>query len=374
MTGPNPTTDSPDQHHHSHSEPNEFGKLLNKSADVAKPYTNQILAGGIAIIVVLAAVMFWMRGTNAQNTIGWDEFAVCRAPEDYQALADKYPNRPVGQAARLQAGRQYLREGLEQALANRAVSDERIKLAKDAFDALLKPGGNPQFREEALYGYATTLEALSDGNDKNAIEAYEQLLKDYPESQHRLWVNTRIAALKSPNAEGFYAWFRKQNPKPADRPTPQDNKPASPDDIFNQLQLPPPGAPSDEMKIELPKVDGETPKAMPAATPATESKTPEKAPELPAPAADGKPATEKPADKPAGEMPASEKPAPAKPAEEKPAAEKPAAEKPAEAKPATEKPAESKPAEEKPAEEKKPEGEKPAAEEAKPAAEAPAEK
>ncbi|WP_437194358.1 hypothetical protein [Planctomicrobium sp. SH527] len=361
MTGPNPTTDSPDQHHHSHSEPNEFGKLLNKGAGVAKPYTNQLLAGGIAFIVVLAGAMFWLRGTHAQNTVGWDEFAVCRAPEDYQALADKYPTQPVGQAARLQAGRQYLREGLEQSLTNRAVSDERIKQAKDAFDALLKPGGSPQFREEALYGFATSLEALSDGNDKTAIEAYEQLLKDYPESQHRLWVNTRIAALKSPNAEGFYAWFRKQNPKPADRPTPQDSKPASPDDIFKDLQLPTgsgaPAAPAGEMKIELPKLEGEAPKAMPADKEAPAAKTPEKAPAMPAPA------PEKPA----------EMPAETKPAAEKPAAEKPAEAKPEAGKPATEKPAEEK-APEKATEEKKPESEKPATEEAKPAAEAPAEK
>ncbi|HWL08839.1 MAG TPA: tetratricopeptide repeat protein [Planctomicrobium sp.] len=319
MTG---TPESPNDNDHFHQtpQPNELGKALNKGLAKAEPYYHLILAVVVAAVVVTGGYVLWMRSAEAQKKLGWDEFALCRAPDDYLAVADKYPNLPVGQWSRLHAARQFLGEGLGQSLTNREASDERLNKAKSSYESILKQKVKPELREEALYGLATTLEALSDGDPKEAIKAYEQLLNDYPESQHRLWARERVDALKTSNAETFYAWFRKQNPKPADRPSPLDIPSNPPEDVFKELQLPAGSEssqtstpPAGEMKIELPKPDGDAPKSFPEGE--------EKA-NMPAPSEQKKP-LEVPAEQ---EKPMTEK-APEKPAEKAPETKKPEAEK-----------------------------------------------
>jgi hypothetical protein len=307
MTGTTPQSSSNDHYHHG-PEQTELEKGLNTALTRVEPYSNQILIGFVVVALVLLAGIFWFRSSGARHTAGWDEFIKCRAPEDFLAVADNYPGLPVGEWARLQAARQFMSEGLAQALTNRETSDERLTKAKDSFDELIHSGRQPEVREESLYGLATCLEALSDGKDETAIDAYQQLLQEFPESQHRLWANERVAALKLKSTEGFYAWFRQQNPKPAERPKPQD-VPAQPaEEGFPELNLPSepqgdktesgpitvPANPPADMSIQLPKVEGEAPKDFPAG-------------EKPA---DGKPATEKTDAEKMDAKPAASKPVP----------------------------------------------------------------
>ncbi|SFI38167.1 tetratricopeptide repeat protein [Planctomicrobium piriforme] len=313
MTGTPPSTSSNDHYHHA-PEQTELEKALNKGLTKAEPYSNQLLMAFIAVAVILVGGIFWYRSTGARQTAGWDEFAVCRAPDDYLALADKYPNLPVGEWSRLQAGRQFLAEGLGQALTNRASSDERLNKALGCYEQLVKLNGQPNLREEALYGLATCREALSDGDDKPAIEAYEQLLNEFPDSQHRLWAQERVNALKTKTAEGFYAWFRKQNPKPADRPKPQDIPSTPPEDGFSDLKLPTgtpekieaPAKPPTDMSIEIPKPMGDAPKDFPPGTTAPPAAP--ATPALPVPDAAPAPKSEAPAT-PATESKPAEQPA-----------------------------------------------------------------
>ena len=308
MTGTPPSTNANDHYHHT-PEPNELGKVLNSGLAKSEPYWNQILIAVVVLVVLAAGYVFWKRSSDAQKSVGWSEFALCRAPDDYLALADKYPDAPVGQWARLQAARQFLGEGLAQTLTNRAASDERLQQSQSAYDKLLKQDVSPLIREEALYGLATAQEALSSGDEKTAIQTYEQLLKEFPQSQHRLWAKERIEALKAPGTSDFYAWFRKQNPKPADRPSPLDIPATPPEDVFKDIQLPtgnPPkeGSPATEMKLELPKPEGEPAKPLPggATPPADSAKSsapamPADAPKADAPKADAPKADEaKPAE------------------------------------------------------------------------------
>ncbi len=347
MTG-TPSSPNDNDHFHQTPQPNELGKVLNKGLEKAEPFYNIILAIVVAAVIVAGGFVFWKRSVDSQKRIGWDEFAVCRAPDDYLALADKYPELPVGQWSRLQAGRQFMGEGLGQALTNRSASDERLNQAKKAFEVILKKPTKPELREEALYGLATTLEALSDGNPKDALQAYEQLLSDYPDSQHRLWAKERVNALKTKDAESFYAWFRKQNPKPADRPSPLDIPNNPPEDVFKELQIPSqnstsgsktaPATPAGEMKIELPKPEGDAPKNFPEnAEKMDKPATPEAKKPLAVPEKSEKEAEKK------SETKDEKKPAPAP--EKAPEKAAPKAEEKAEQKPASEPAA--KPAEEK---------------------------
>ncbi|WP_437204052.1 tetratricopeptide repeat protein [Planctomicrobium sp. SH664] len=307
---------STNEHFHHAPAPTELEKVLNQGASRIEPYSNQILL--LILVVTIAGVggIIWYRGKSASQEAGWNQYYTRKSAEDFLELADKYPNQPVSNWARLQAGRLFLAEGLNQALTNREVSDERLKKAETAFDSLVKANIPAEIREEALYNIATTREALSNGDNKPAITAYEQLLAEYPDSQHRSWAEARVEALKTNSAEEFYAWFRKQDPKPADRQLPRDvGKLPSLNEAFPDLDLPlgkdskestdTTSAPKGTGAPDLPKdaeskpaTPSETPRpapapdaSQPAETKAEEAKTEATAPApAPAPAGDEKPA------------------------------------------------------------------------------------
>jgi hypothetical protein len=92
-------------------------------------------------------------------------------------------------------------------------------------------------REQALLGYAVTLETMSDGDTTEAVAAYEKLLEEFPDSRLKGYAADRAASLKTGGAQDFYAWFHQLNPKPPERPGPQDQL-RLPDgsDLSNLLQ------------------------------------------------------------------------------------------------------------------------------------------
>jgi hypothetical protein len=253
---PAPADDRPSDQHFHHPDQTELGKFLSRVWRQIEPYTMQIIVAVVLVTIVSVGMILWARSVGADRTAGWERFVTSRAPDDFLALANEYPNSPVGYWARLEAGRGFLQEGLSLAMTNRAASDERLNQAQEAFDRLLATRGLPsEVREEALFGMATTLEALSDGDNEPAIQAYEQLFREFPDSRHALWAEHRAEALRSGASREFYTWFRQQQPKPSDRPLPRDLQ--LPDSGFDhsQLQMP--------FGLDLPEERAESPLDLP---------------------------------------------------------------------------------------------------------------
>ncbi len=225
---PTPATPDSDphapEHHFQHeADKTELEKWLNAGLSKVEPYSNYVLIGFIGATVLLIAGIFWSQSAGASRTAEWEEFVENRVPEDYLAIADKNPDSPVGSWALLQAGRGFLQEGMRNSLSNRETSDARLQEASDAFEKLLKRSNAPSTaREEALLGLGTAREVLEGGNPSSAIEAYQKLVDGFPESRHAPWATQRINELQKESTKDFYAWFRKQNPKPVDRSLPSD--------------------------------------------------------------------------------------------------------------------------------------------------------
>ena len=145
-----------------------------------------------------------------------------------------------------------------------------------------------------MLGLARVLEANSDGDTQPAIEAYERLTKEFPDSIYKSTVDAKVAELKTSSVQDFYRWFHEQKPKPAALPAPADGR-TSTSDEENPFALPPAASPpntttTEPAASETPASSSEAPKSpesTESATPATpETKTPEaKSPETPAPAA-----------------------------------------------------------------------------------------
>jgi len=316
---------------------NELGRRITTWADRVEPHTNKILAVLLMATVAVIAVMLYRRTGSATAAKAWTEYYECQTPADFETFLEDFPNTPATSWARLEAARQRTFEGYRTSLTNRADSVKALKKAKGHYEILLQEEAPPEIRERGLAGLAMVNEALCDGDTKPVAEAYEKLLKEYPETYYKAWADHRLEVLKKPGTSEFYAWYAKQDPKPTDRPAPKDGRPQIPglqdlpslQNIFNQ----------DLMKDEPKPPTGTDPKP-PAGEPksTTDDKKPED-PALPAPpktteepkkegeATGDKPAAEKPAAEAKPEGGAAEKPADAPKPEAKPAEEaKPAAE------------------------------------------------
>jgi len=258
---------------------NDLQVGLNRWLDRIEPYSNHILGGIVVATIVAVGLIWWSRSSSANSEAGWGQIASARSADELLQVAEDNSGTAAGNWAMLQAARQSYTTGIETALTDRKSSDESLKQAKDLFDRLLKANTTPELREEALKGMGLTLEATSGSDVGEAVKAYETLIKEFPESTFRDYAAYRIEELKDPQAGEFYAWFRKQNPKPAPRPEPNDGKRP----VEGALNVPP-----------LPEID------LKADPKATEPKADASSPALPAvPATDGKSAPATPATPPA---------------------------------------------------------------------------
>lgn len=310
---------------------NELGRRLTTWSERIEPHTNKILAGLLAITVGVVLVMVLRRAGAANTAKVWTEFYECRTAADYETFVEDFPASPATSWARVEAARQRMIDGYRLSLTNRSDSVKGLKKAQEHFRAALQGDAPPEIRERALAGLAMAEEALCSGDTKPVVEAYKKLLQEFPETYYKKWAEHRIELLGKPETGEFYAWYAKQDPKPTDRPAPQDGRPIIPgipgggdlpklDDIFSsdlmkelkepvkpdsskpeapKTEAPKPG---EEPKADAPKADAPKTDAPKTDAPKTEGDKPAAAPELPKPEkTDASPATppkgeEKPAE------------------------------------------------------------------------------
>ncbi len=231
--------DHPHQHH-DESELERFGKAamgwLEKNG--------MVVALGLAVVAVIAAIwIFWSRSAAATKAARWEPMITANDAERFAEIADEFKGSVVADWARLKESQRALTEGIQLSMTDREGSIAELTRARDVLKELLEDEDiSDIIRERALYALGNTMETLAgvdvgeDGENvegvEPAIEVYQRLVQTYPNSVFVEPAQKRIASLKSPETKDFYAWYRKQDPSPLDRPGPQDNRqPGSPSDF-----------------------------------------------------------------------------------------------------------------------------------------------
>ncbi|REJ93822.1 MAG: hypothetical protein DWQ34_09965 [Planctomycetota bacterium] len=212
------------EHRHELAE-NDLSKLIGRARTAIEPHTNKILIGVLAVTVVAVGTIMMVRASGAARQEGFAQLAACKTAEDFEAVADEYSDLPAGVWARLRAAQEHLQEGIEYSLSDRAASNDRLEESRNAFRMVLDNGNAPsEAREKALYGLAMALESMAGDEEgiEKAINAYEALITEFPESRYKNWAEERIEILGSEEARDFYKWFHAQNPQPVERPNPFD--------------------------------------------------------------------------------------------------------------------------------------------------------
>jgi len=205
---------------------NELHRLTEHARERSRPFFEQygttLLLALAAVLVVIAAIVWWTKSSDAGAAAGWQDLsAAFRKPsqtaEDFANVAELYPGTTAAAWAKLNEGEAHLQSGVESLFTDKDGAVRDLEDAQAAFEAALDAKLNDaQLRVRALYGLARTLEATSDGNLKPALDRYEEIVRQYPDTVYEGLAQERIDALQSSDAKSFYAWFSKQKPAPKD--------------------------------------------------------------------------------------------------------------------------------------------------------------
>jgi len=230
---------------------NELQRLVTQLSDSLGPLWKShgkaaaVGIGGIALVAVL--ISWWISSSEAESAAGWEQLFTATDSEDIGELQNVYDDaqegkvsRSVGAWAKLTEAKMHLALGTRYLLAGKIpgkktgedVPMQELRDAEKCFATLLEDleaDGNPsadwenRIREQALFGMAQTQEALCSGDTAPAIEAYDALKEEYPNSIYTEVAEQRLKTLRKADTEDFYAWF-------AERPPVADGPPSFPND------------------------------------------------------------------------------------------------------------------------------------------------
>jgi hypothetical protein len=217
---------------------NELGQFGLQIGKFFETHGRNVLIGVGATVAIAAAVIYWVRSSNAAEEAGWTRLAACASAKDYADLAEdrQFRGTAVAAWARLRESNIHLSNGIRGYFTDRKSGRSDMRAARDAFTQVLEADGVPaEVRERALYGQAVCLETMSDGEATDAIKAYKLLLTSYPDTIYKEEAERRAKALESADMQTFYAWYDKQNPKPSDRVKPNDGFPGGHPDFRDRI-------------------------------------------------------------------------------------------------------------------------------------------
>ncbi len=203
--------------HRHELQTNELGKFAEKAAIYIDRHGNRLMIGICVVALALSGGIFWWRTQRGNQMAAWTDLSTAinnGKPEVFQGVWDDHKGTVPGLWAKVHEGDAWLGQGVEAAFRNVEKSAEDLKKARAAFEVVAGERRAPkEIRERALMGLARTLESMSDGSEGVAVKAYEDFVKEFPNSEYKADVQSRIEILKSGRGQEFYAWFSKY-PRP----------------------------------------------------------------------------------------------------------------------------------------------------------------
>lgn len=232
---------SEERHRLHESELEKLGRHAHSFWETSlKDYAKTALIAVAVAVVVAGGLTWYFVSSNNSRAERWNKVISASFDQDpsqslvqLENAATNYADYPAGQWAALELAEGALSEGIRLSRTNRPAAVEELVRARDTF-AKLASADSEELQERRAFGMARTLEALA-GVDvskdekgdnvkgvEDALSAYEKFVKDYPDSIFVSLADNRIKALKKPETQKFYTWYRDQYPRPEDRSQPKD--------------------------------------------------------------------------------------------------------------------------------------------------------
>ena len=168
---------------------NELATAIERYVEQIKPFTNVILLGVVAIVLVVLATVWFVRSAATKREAVWSEYlsasyslTTAARVDLMREHADAHPDQDSGLLATLMTADFELAEGTDRLYRNREDGVERIEDAIAFYDELLGTDGsdgrakkNDWVRNAALLGRGKAHEALLQVDD--AVADYERVIE-----------------------------------------------------------------------------------------------------------------------------------------------------------------------------------------------------
>lgn len=213
---------------------NDLSKLTQKAWAATEEHGLKIALVVCVLAVVVAAVRIYNHSAASTQAGAWREFGVSNSADEFIRLADKkeWQGTSAAKWSRLVGAEAKLTQAIQLMFSDRANAVSDLEDARGQFQKLLD-SSDPTIKERAIFGLARAEETL--GNTEAAAVEYAKLAGDsYANSVYHEEAKKRTEYLTKADPQVFYAWFKKQNPKPPEAPKP-DDKGTTPD---SGLELP----------------------------------------------------------------------------------------------------------------------------------------
>jgi hypothetical protein len=195
---------------------NDLAAWTIKTYEHVAPYRNAIIGATLLLVVGIVAWSIWRGHSEGQAAEGWNAIGLPGVQGNIQQLekaSADYKGNPAGQWAQVLAADTLLQVSESQGMEHKDVATQYCSFAVDRYEkTLAAPPPGYMARERAMFGKARALESL--GKLEDAVRAYQDLNKEFPEGSYKAVADERLRKLDKPETAEFYRAFAQFTPKP----------------------------------------------------------------------------------------------------------------------------------------------------------------
>lgn len=224
--------------HRHELQTNDLSKLTQKGARFVEEHAMKITIVICVITVAIAGYRIYATQAASTQANAWYDFSTARTPDDFAALVDneRVKGTVAADWAVLMGAEGRLSQSIQGMFTDRENAVTELTSARDDFQKLVD-NRDGMIKQRAIFGMARAEESL--GNLEAARAAYSELAGDaFNGSVYQKQSQERAEYLAKSGPQAFYAWFQKQNPKPAEPPKPDSGSGLPGGNIFAPGELP----------------------------------------------------------------------------------------------------------------------------------------
>jgi hypothetical protein len=205
---------------------NDLAEWIVKSYERAAPYKNMILGVVILVAVLILGVSLWHSHSVSQNAEAWNSLGVPvfqpnladehTISELQQKTVQNYSGTIAAQWADVFIADTNLMIGTNKILTEKKVGLDYLTRAKEVYTKSLDNLTLPAAKEQAMFGKARAIESLIESKSdlEDAVAAYQDLNKSFPDGIYKALADQRIEQLQKKDALKFYLALAQYTPKP----------------------------------------------------------------------------------------------------------------------------------------------------------------
>jgi hypothetical protein len=201
-----------------------------------EPYSKLILAGVVALVVLVIAVGLYTSGETQKRSD-----ATLMLLTNNPAVVDEFPGTAAAAWSQLFQGNNDLADGIRLLYQDRDEAETKLSQAIEMFTDASQSSKDGLVISRSNFGIAVALESL--GKIDEAIEAYKKTVAANESEQMVEVAQEKIDRLSDADSTQFLAWFSEQDFSPADPSLPPELPgsgalPDLPDLPMDELEFP----------------------------------------------------------------------------------------------------------------------------------------